>query len=121
MPAFVHFQDVSNHKGQTMTELDVTHMIDDADDYPVMSGSIAELGSNASKITWNNSVAYGRNRPLLTTDELRDAARSHFREYGAWTQDEIAAWSEDVPQQDDGAAALALSQDAQKWLEEQTD
>jgi hypothetical protein len=76
-------------------ELDVTHMVDSADDMPMLSGSIAELGSNAGQITWNNSMEYGREHPLLTTDDARDEARKHFREYGAWTQEQIAAWSED--------------------------
>jgi hypothetical protein len=76
-------------------ELDITHMVDDADEMPTLSGSIAELGNNAGRITWTNSIAYGQSQPLLRTDDERDAARAHFREYGAWSEDEIAAWSED--------------------------
>jgi hypothetical protein len=75
-------------------EIEVTHMVDDADTMPNLSGSIAELGQGAGKITWNNSKEYGAERPLLTTDEMRDAARAHFREYGAWSEEEISAWSE---------------------------
>jgi hypothetical protein len=74
-------------------EIDVTHMVDDEDAMPQLSGSIAELGKNAGKITWNNSLAYAAEHPLLTTDGMRDAARAHFREYGAWSKEEIAAWS----------------------------
>jgi hypothetical protein len=74
-------------------EIDVTHMIDD--DMSELSGSIAELGRNASQITWTNSVAYAKDHPLLTTNEARDAARRHFREYGAWSEAEIAAWSDE--------------------------
>lgn len=76
-------------------ELDVTHMVESADDMPMLSGSIMELGQDAGKITWSNSVEFGRNRPLLTTDAMKDAARAHFRDYGAWSEEEIAAWSED--------------------------
>jgi hypothetical protein len=76
-------------------EIDVTHMVEDEDTMPTLSGSRAEWGDNAGTFTWNNSKEYGKQRPLLTTDEMRDAARSHFREYGAWSEDEIAAWSED--------------------------
>lgn len=76
-------------------EIDVTHMMKDSDNMPMLSGSRCELGDNAGAITWNNSKAYGAARPLLTTDEARDAAREHFREYGAWDRDEIAAWSEE--------------------------
>jgi len=76
-------------------ELDVTHMVDDADQMPMLSGSRMEHGQDAGAITWNNSKAYGVDRPLLTDDAMRDAARAHFREYGAWDEDEIAAWSEE--------------------------
>lgn len=75
-------------------ELDVTHMVNEADDMPMLSGSIAELGKDAGKITWSNSVAYGGSHPLLTTDDMKDVARAHFAEYGAWSRDQIAAWSE---------------------------
>ena len=78
-----------------MTELDVTHMVDDEDHMPMLSGSQMELGKDAGKITWQNSVDYGREHPLLKTDDDRDAARRHFREYGAWSEEEIAAWSEE--------------------------
>lgn len=76
-------------------ELDVTHMIEDPDDMPTLSGSQAELGKDAGRITWRNSIEYGQRHPLLKTDDDRDAARAHFREYGAWSEEEIAAWSED--------------------------
>jgi hypothetical protein len=75
-------------------EIDITHMIEEADEMIELSGSCAEHGQNAGTITWNNSLAYGRERPLLRTDEERDAARKHMREYGAWSTEEIAAWSE---------------------------
>lgn len=75
-------------------EIDVTHMVEDADSMIELSGSRMEHGQDAGRITWNNSQAYGAERPLLTTDDMRDAARAHFREYGAWSEDEIAAWSE---------------------------
>jgi hypothetical protein len=74
-------------------EINVTHMLDD--DMSELSGSIAELGRNAAQITWTNSIAYAKQHPLLLTDEARDAARAHFREYGAWSEDEIAAWSDE--------------------------
>lgn len=72
-------------------EIDVTHMVEDADNMIELSGSRAEHGQDASRITWNNSKAYGADRPLLTTDDMRDAARAHFKEYGAWSEEEIAA------------------------------
>jgi hypothetical protein len=75
-------------------ELDVTHMVEDADEMPMLSGSRVELGQNAGDITWLNSVLYGAVKPLLKTDEEREAARDHFRGYGAWTREQIDAWSE---------------------------
>lgn len=75
-------------------EIDVTHMVADADDMIELSGSRLEHGCDASRITWNNAQTYAADRPLLTTDDMRDAARAHFREYGAWSADEIAAWSD---------------------------
>ena len=76
-------------------EINVTHMVEAADEMIELSGSRMEHGQDAGRITWNNSIEYGRDKPLLTTDEMRDAARAHFREYGAWTAEEIAAWSEE--------------------------
>lgn len=76
-------------------ELDITHMVEDAESMVELSGSRMEHGANAGRITWNNSKEYGAAHPLLTNDEMREAARSHFRGYGAWSEAEIAAWSED--------------------------
>lgn len=74
-----------------MLELDVTSMVADADEMPMLSGSIAELGENASHITWRNSVDYGRSNPLLTPDQF-DEVRDYYRDFGAWDDDEIDAW-----------------------------
>jgi hypothetical protein len=76
-------------------EIDVTHMVEDAGSMIDLSGSRMEHGADAGRITWNNSKAYGTEHPLLTSGEMRDAARFHFREYGAWSKEEIAAWPED--------------------------
>ena len=76
-------------------EIDVTHMVEDSDNMFELSGSRCEHGQDAGRITWNNSTAYGAEHPLLTDDNMRDAARAHFREYGAWPQEEIAAWSDE--------------------------
>lgn len=76
-------------------EIDVTHMVKDSDSMIELSGSKMEHGQDAGKITWNNSVSYAKDSPLLKTEKERDAARAHFREYGAWSREEIAAWSEE--------------------------
>lgn len=76
-------------------ELDVTHMVYDADEMPMLSGSVVELGKNAGPFTYSNSIAYAKHCRLLKTDKMRDAARAYFKEYGAWSEEEIAGWSED--------------------------
>lgn len=75
-------------------EIDVTHMIEDADDMPTLSGSVAELGKDAGKITWANSLEYAKAHPLLADDDARDEARGYFKGFGAWSKEEIAAWSD---------------------------
>jgi hypothetical protein len=101
-------------------EIDVTHMVEDADNMPTLSGSRAEWGEGAGKLTWNNSVEYGTAHPLLTTDEQREAARKHFAEYGAWSREDIAAWSEDHLQGitcQDVAAAIREMEHAETYEE----
>lgn len=85
----------SNNKGNTKMELNVTHMMDAIEDSPPLVGSIAQYGQDAGPMTWRNSKAFGREHPLLSTDDERDAARGHFKGYGAWSEEEIAAWSEE--------------------------
>lgn len=67
-------------------------------DYPAFncSGSVAEHGSNAGAITWNNSKecaeSLGAEAPVQTPEQLA-AARDYFRDYGAWDSEEIDAWT----------------------------
>jgi hypothetical protein len=74
-------------------ELNITHMVESADDMPTLSGSQAELGRDAGKITWNNSKAYAEANPILPDDDARDVARQWLQGFGAWSEAEIAAWS----------------------------
>lgn len=80
-----------------MFELDVTHMVEDADTMPLLSGSCAELGDNAGRLTWRNSCEYAARRPLLTAEQL-DEARDYFRDFGAWSDAEIDSWTADKVQ-----------------------
>ena len=95
-------------------ELDVTHMVVAADDMCMLSGSRLEHGNDAGRITWNNSVTYAAENPLLLTEEQRDAARDHFAEYGAWSREEITSWTDDELQgimvQDVAAAIREMEQ-----------
>lgn len=73
-------------------EIDVTRMVEESDHMPMLSGSIAELGDNAGRITWRNSCAYAERHPILTPDQF-DEARDYFRDFGAWSDEEIDSWT----------------------------
>lgn len=74
-----------------MPEYDVTHLVEEVD-CGMLSGSVAELGPAAGRITWNNSLQEGRDRPLVTEDQMEEL-RSYFADYGAWDEEEIAGWT----------------------------
>lgn len=71
-------------------EFDVSFLLDE--DCSLLSGSVAELGQDAGRITWQNCLELAISHPLATEDN-REELESYFREYGAWTAEEIAAWS----------------------------
>jgi hypothetical protein len=71
-------------------EINITAFVRDADPYE-FSGSMAERGENAAKITWQNAMGEGF---LLKTSADFDALRAHVKEFGAWSEEEIAAWSD---------------------------
>jgi hypothetical protein len=75
-----------------MMELDITRLMSEteASDF---SASIAERGANAGPDTWRNACAEGADNPLLTSEADLDAARDYFGEFGAWDDEERAAWS----------------------------
>lgn len=103
-------------------EIDVTHMVENADDMIELSGSVMEHGANAGQVTWRNSIEQGKKAPLLKTDEAREAARDHFAEYGAWSKEEIDAWSDDELQGitcQDVAAAIREMEVAETYEEYQ--
>ena len=55
------------------------------------SGSVAELGKNAGKITWQNSLDCPAT--LITNEEEAQALKGHLRGFGAWEDEEIEAWT----------------------------
>jgi hypothetical protein len=71
-------------------ELNITSLADV--DAPQYSASCMEMGQDAGRITWAANVADAPD--LLDTDEKKEAARDHFKSYGAWTAEEIAAWTD---------------------------
>lgn len=72
-------------------EIDITEMANDMDHMPLLSGSVAELGASAARLTWANSQAYAAKHPLLTRREQFDAAREFIIESGGWTEEEVHA------------------------------
>jgi hypothetical protein len=70
--------------------LDITHMMQD--DMFELSASVAERGKDAGRETWENSKAYAREHPLLTTPESLDDARQWIQGFGAWDREEITDW-----------------------------
>ena len=74
-------------------ELNITQFFNECTpmDY---SASIAEIGNDAGKTTWQAAKDDSSDYMLLDTDDKRDAFRSFVQSSGGWTEDEIAAWSD---------------------------
>ena len=77
-------------------EIDITRLFHSDAYAPVnYSASVAEIGQDAGRITWkaacDGASSYG---PMLVTPEQLDAFRSHVEDFGAWSEEEIAAWSD---------------------------
>lgn len=58
------------------------------------SASVAEIGRDAGPSTWRAAREESADSVILDTDEKREAFREFVRSAGAWSDDEIAAWSE---------------------------
>ena len=69
-------------------EINITHLLE-TDLFP-FSHSRAEGGENAGRETWDAALIGPR--PLLNTPEEFEAFRDHVGEFGAWSEEEIAAW-----------------------------
>ena len=74
-------------------ELDITTFVMQAApmDY---SASVAEIGANAGRDTWNAACEDSEDYMILDSEDKREAFRSFVRSSGGWTADEIAAWSD---------------------------
>lgn len=75
-------------------EIDITSFFKSADPFE-FSASRAERGQNAGPETWANAKREASESPLLTTPEQLEALRDHMRDFGAWEDEEIAAWDAD--------------------------
>lgn len=74
-----------------MPYIDVSRLISDVDPFDLFA-SRAERGTNAGPETWANAKATAEAAPLDIDD--RDGVREFFKGFGAWGDDEIAAWSD---------------------------
>lgn len=74
-------------------DIDITHFFRTAGmiDY---SASIAEIGPDAAKLTWGAAVKDSDEYSMLDTEDKRDAFREFIKGFGAWSEEEVAAWSE---------------------------
>lgn len=74
-------------------ELNITRFWNEAAprDY---SASRAELGDDVGKVTWSHAVEDAPEYNFLDTDEKREEFRKYVKGFGAWSDEEIAAWSD---------------------------
>lgn len=56
------------------------------------SASILEIGQNAAAITWEHAKNDSEHFNLLQTEEMREAFKNRIRGFGAWDDEDIAAW-----------------------------
>lgn len=56
--------------------------------------SAAELGQDAGKLTWNHAMEDAPEYALLDTPEKLAEGRAFFLEFGAWSEQELAAMTD---------------------------
>jgi len=69
---------------------------------------------NIGQITWHNALAAPYS---FITDQTREATQEHFAGYGAWTEEEIAAWTD---KELNGVLVQLIAGDLQE-IKDQTD
>ena len=93
-----------------MMDIDVTDFLASTD-CAMLSGSVAELGDNAGRITWANSIEASKEfSPLPDADALQEF-REWLKPWGGWSEEEIAAMS------DEHLRALCAQWIASDWRE----
>lgn len=74
-------------------EIDITSFV--TNESPMdFSASVAEIGNNAARDTWNAACEQAADSPLLESEEQLQAFRDHVKGFGAWDKEEIAGWSD---------------------------
>ena len=56
--------------------------------------SVAEIGASAGPDTWRAACEDSPDYMILDTDDKLQAMREHVRGFGAWSDEEIAAWTD---------------------------
>ena len=75
-------------------DIDVTDFLASTD-CSMLSGSVAELGDNAGRITWTNSIEASKEfNPLPDGDALQEF-REWLKPWGGWDDAEITAMSDE--------------------------
>lgn len=74
-------------------ELNITEFFNNAAprDY---SASVAEIGDNPGAYTWRAAMDDAPDYNFLDTGEKREEFRTYVKGFGAWSAEEIAAWSD---------------------------
>lgn len=73
-------------------DIDVTDFVNNEDPTNYFA-SKAEKGEHAGAITWGEALRKGDEAPMLDTGEKLSALRVYAKTFGAWSDEEIAAWS----------------------------
>jgi len=74
-----------------MLEIDVSFLL--TEDAGQFSASRMELGDDAGGITWENACN-AVDQISLTPEEIQEA-KDYIRDFGAWDDEEIDAWSDE--------------------------
>jgi len=70
-------------------ELNITEFFNNSNAFDY-SASIAEMGDNVGIATWQN--ACNADFVLLSNDDECESFRQYIKGFGAWSDEEIAAW-----------------------------
>ena len=73
-------------------ELDITEFFNTATP-SLYSANAMEMGDAVGQITWHNAWLSSMDYPMLRTDEQVEGFCRHVKSFGAWSDEEIAAWS----------------------------
>ena len=91
-------------------EIDVTDFLASTD-CSMLSGSVAELGTSAGRITWANSIDASKGFNPLPDDDALQLFREWLKPWGGWSDEEIADMS------DEHLRALCAQWIASDWRE----